>query len=173
MVKQVIADIDTKTGEIISIRGDYTAKKKRVRKKNHHFYLTYYDTLTKAGKNLTAPMQAILGEMDLQNRIEVDVDLLQTLSENYQIKISTLKVSMMRMCDVGLMMRLSKNRYFANPYYFTKTSEYQIGKLRDEYSQKLFEKKDSYSKNKTRTTQREEKRIASFEKQIQDILLSN
>ena len=154
-----LAIIDKVTGEIV---GDYKPKSKH---RHYHYHLTFYSAYAKATKDAS---QLIIGQMDNKNRIALNKDKITTLAANYGISPSTIKMTACRMCSAGLMMRLAPALYFANPYYFTKTSIFRVEELRKEYSELLF---STCNKAKRDTpTQKEAKRVKQLETQIKDIL---
>ena len=144
--------VDENTGEKI---GNYTPK----RRPSYHYHLTFYSALGKAGINLTATMQVILGQMDTHNKIILNKDKIRTLSNNYGFTANAIKVAAHKMVVQGLIQMLGSAIYFANPYYFSKANLQGLEELRQDYSQSLFE-------TRRKTTG---KAAISLDKQIDDI----
>lgn len=144
--------VDENTGEKI---GDY--KPKAAKHKNYHYHIVFYSSYTKATKDIP---QLIIGQMDSNNKITLDGGKIKTLSCNYGLNPNTIRMTVCRMCNNGLMMRLSPTVYFANPYYFTKSNMHKVETLRREYAELLFD-------SRAKTTKA--KRINSINKQIGDI----
>ena len=126
--------VDENTGEKI---GNYTPK----RRPSYHYHLTFYSALGKAGINLTATMQVILGQMDTHNKIILNKDKIRTLSNNYGFTANAIKVAAHKMLVLGLMQKLGSAVYFINPYYFSKSNLQNLDELRQQYGQMLFETK--------------------------------
>ncbi len=150
---------DEKTGEVFRDE-DFKPTKKF---KQSHYYLTFYSALIKANVNLTATMQAILGQMDSKNRIPLDKSKLHTLQTVYKKNPNLVRVVCSQMCKAGLLQRTDTAFYFANPYYFSKANLIQLKNIRFEYLEYLYNRKKDLS-------DRETKRISILEKQIKDIL---
>jgi hypothetical protein len=149
---------DSATGEVI--RDEKFEPKKN--KTHYHYYLTFYSALAKAGIDITATVQAILGQMDSKNLIVLNKDKIKILSNNYGRTQNAYKCAVNEMCSQGLAQRIGTALYFANPYYFTKTNVYRLNDLRKEYAELLFNTRLEVKPN-------EKKRLANLNKQIADI----
>lgn len=140
--------VDEITGEKI---GDYKPKK-RIRKKNHYYYIIWYDTIINFNVNVTPGMIGLIGEMDLNNRLEIQSKLMRKLAIDYNMNYNTIKTNLRRLVRKLCAIKLGKNLYFINPYFFTKCNQYKADNLQNEFGKLLLNEfmsaKDEKKKNK-------------------------
>ena len=137
--------VNKKTGET------YPYFPKR-RKKRHFYFMTFY-------KQLGDPRMALIGEMDFNNMLFVDLELLNKISHDFKIPVRTLRVHLTRMIKEKKILRIGRSKYFVNPFYYSKTNVEKINSLRLEWGQ-------------LQNKQKQPKKKDNFEAQIKKILNS-
>ena len=99
--------------------GDYKPKKKKVRRSDKHYFLTFWENL--AGMKIDfGKMCFILGSMGIDNVLILSSGLCKRTCDALGISKSVYYKLLSTMVSANLMLRLSRGSYFVNPRYFAK-----------------------------------------------------